>query len=1009
MVQRLRHWLGDIPINDPIQKQLAGSIQPLLIALLILTGLAVIIPLFVVGTAVFTRGGYGPILIVFLCLTGALLFLRRGHFTAAVALVIGALLLWEAQRVLTAALAGSSAPLLIFLIPITVAGLMLGRRALLLTVCVSVLTLLGMIAVEQSRPSSSDITSASIGSTASQFMVAVSLLAFLLDQVGAAFRKALAAAATQTQALEREVAERRRVELRLRANHSFMEQAQQVAHFGVWTSELALDGKLTWSKEVFRIFGIDEAQFDGKVQTFFACVHPDDLSTVQQASQDALSGLSPYSIDHRVLRPDGIVRWVHEQAEIVPNEQGQPIMIGVVQDITEQKQVEDALRESEQRLRTVLEHMPVMLDAFDENGNLIVWNRECERVTGYTAAELIGNPQGMSLLYPDPNYLNQMLTQWKARGNHYYNWEWELVARDGSVKTIAWSNISEVMSIEGWPTWGVGVDVTERVRAEAALRRANEELEQRVEERTAELSQANRLLQQEIVDRKQAEAALAQERNLLRTLIDNLPDLIFIKDVQGRFILYNSAVERFVGAATSDEIYGKTVYDFSPPKLAAQYEADDRTVLESGQPIVNREEPSADVTGEWRWSSTTKVPLRNLAGEIVGLIGVSRDITARKRVEEALTHERNLLRTMIDLLPDQIFVKDRQSRFLLANRNTTEVMGAASPDELLGKTDFDYYASHIAQPFYDDEQQVIRSEQPMINKTEWNVNPQGVERWFLTSKVPLRNSQGECVGIVGVAHDITERKQAEEQINQLNRDLARRAAELEAANQELEAFTYSVSHDLRAPLRAMDGFSRMVMDDFAPQLPPEATRYLQLVRDNAQQMSELINGLLRLSRLGRQPLRKQQISPADLARRAFDDLRPEMEDRQVEITIGELPSTQADPILLKQVYANLLQNALKFTRPRKETTIEVGFQWDKAQPVYWVKDNGVGFDMRYAHKLFGVFQRMHRAEQFEGAGIGLATVQRIVHRHGGRIWAEAAVDQGATFFFTLGGADDVAE
>jgi light-regulated signal transduction histidine kinase (bacteriophytochrome) len=230
-----------------------------------------------------------------------------------------------------------------------------------------------------------------------------------------------------------------------------------------------------------------------------------------------------------------------------------------------------------------------------------------------------------------------------------------------------------------------------------------------------------------------------------------------------------------------------------------------------------------------------------------------------------------------------------------------------------------------------------------------------------------------------------------------------RTAELEAANKELEAFSYSVSHDLRAPLRAINGFSRILLEEHAPYLSDDAQRYLHIVRDSAQEMGQLIDDLLIFSRLGRQPLTKQLVAPADIVRQVLEDLRSEREGRCVNLVIGELPVCQADPVLLKQVFVNLLANALKFTRRREVARIEIGCREVGGEAVYFVKDNGVGFDMQYAPKLFGVFQRLHRAEDYEGTGVGLAIVQRVIHRHGGRVWAEAAVDHGATFAFTLGG------
>lgn len=264
-------------------------------------------------------------------------------------------------------------------------------------------------------------------------------------------------------------------------------------------------------------------------------------------------------------------------------------------------------------------------------------------------------------------------------------------------------------------------------------------------------------------------------------------------------------------------------------------------------------------------------------------------------------------------------------------------------------------------------------------------------------------SNPSVAGIVNTYRDINERKQAEAQIKKLNDDLKRRADELEAANKELEAFSYSVSHDLRAPLRGMHGFSRILLNEYAPQLAPEARYCLQMVQDNAQQMGHLIDDLLTFSRLSRSQLKKQPIAPTALVYQVLADLRHEQQDRKLEISIGDLPICQGDPALLKQVWINLLANALKFTRQQEIAIIEVGYEQIDAEPIYFIRDNGVGFDMQYAHKLFGVFQRLHSVEEYEGTGVGLAIVQRIVHRHGGRVWAKAEVNKGATFYFTLGG------
>jgi len=284
----------------------------------------------------------------------------------------------------------------------------------------------------------------------------------------------------------------------------------------------------------------------------------------------------------------------------------------------------------------------------------------------------------------------------------------------------------------------------------------------------------------------------------------------------------------------------------------------------------------------------------------------------------------------------------------------------------------------------------------------------GKDKWVLHDALIIADRETDQPIVETIVRDITPRKQAEEAIRRLNAELevrvALRTAQYEAANKELEAFSYSVAHDLRAPLRAIDGFTGILMEEHHAGLAPEAQRYLKLVCEQARQMSDLVDDLLSLAYISRRQLTRQTVAPAPLIEQVLQTLATQRQGRSVLFRIGSLPNCWADPGLLKIVLMNLLSNALKFTRKRDPAIIEVGCRNDERDggDVFFVKDNGVGFDMRYVNKLFGVFQRLHGDNEYEGTGIGLATVQRIIHRHDGRVWGESQLDDGATFYFTLG-------
>jgi len=379
------------------------------------------------------------------------------------------------------------------------------------------------------------------------------------------------------------------------------------------------------------------------------------------------------------------------------------------------------------------------------------------------------------------------------------------------------------------------------------------------------------------------------------------------------------------------------------------------------------------------------------------------EIIERKRVEATLRASEERFRILIENVKDYaIFPLDWKGRVLSWNAGAEAINGYRA-EEIVGQHFSRFYPQEAIDRGWPEEELANAAADGCFQDAGWRVRKDGSRYWAHVTITALRDASGKLIGFSKVSRDLTERKHAEEKLAAYNEQLQRTNRELEAANKELEAFSYSVSHDLRTPLRSIDGFSQILLEEYSAALPSEAQEYLRDVRANTQQMGQLVDDLLALSRLSRQPLNTQRTEPAAIVHRCFDELQKERAGRCVEIVVGNLPVCPADPALLKQVWMNLLSNAVKYTSRRVAARIEVGGKPEDSTGdfLYFVKDNGVGFDMRYAHKLFGVFQRLHLAEEYEGTGVGLAIVQRIIQRHGGRVWAEAQPDQGATFYFTL--------
>ena len=376
-----------------------------------------------------------------------------------------------------------------------------------------------------------------------------------------------------------------------------------------------------------------------------------------------------------------------------------------------------------------------------------------------------------------------------------------------------------------------------------------------------------------------------------------------------------------------------------------------------------------------------------------------------KQQEESLRESEERFRKLVEgVLDYAIFMLDADGRVATWNSGAERLTGYRA-EEIVGNPLSTFFTREDVQAGVPQRVLKVAEEEGQSRYVGWRVRKDGSRFWVDGTLTALRDENGRVCGFTKIAHDITPQKEAAEQIQSLNARLEarvrERTAQLEAANGELEAFTDSVSHDLRAPLRHISGYVEILRHEAGPLLGVESKGHLQIIAEGARQMGCLIDGLLDFSRMGRVEMRRQTVDVINLVKEARLTLEDDLEKRDIEWTVHELPKVQGDPVMLRQVIVNLLSNAIKYTRSRSKAKIEIDSVINEVEIIFFVRDNGVGFDMQYAAKLFGVFQRLHSAREFEGVGIGLANVRRIISRHGGRAWAEGAPGVGATFFFSI--------
>ena len=738
----------------------------------------------------------------------------------------------------------------------------------------------------------------------------------------------------------------------------------------VWCTSLDGQQLLYINSGVEHIYGRPSTEVVERPHFWLDFVHSDDRQSVEENIGELMER-GTIEQEYRIVRPGGEVRWLKDRMSVLRDEDGIPARIfGVASDITGWRNTEESLRKSEAVYHSLVEHLPLNVVRKDLDGRLVFGNRRfCESMKS-PLDQLVGKTD-FDLF---PRELAKKYTRDDQR-----------VLATGEVI----HDVEEHQTPEGVKMY---VEVLKSSWRDADANIAGV-----------------RVVFWDVTELKEAEVALENERFLLHTLLDNLPDCIYFKDADSLFSRVSRGMAEKFGLEEPGYAIGKSDADFFTQEHAQQALADEQAVMRSGTPIVDKVEKETWSGHDDTWCSTTKMPLRDPSGQIVGTFGISRDITEQMRAEAELARERDLLRTIINNVPDLIFVKDRAGRFITANAGLLRILGADSLEEVVGKTDYDFSPPELASNFVADDQQVIRTGQPLIDREETAKTSDGKEVWLLTTKVPLRDADGSIIGLVGIGRNITKRKHAERQL------LAAKET-ADAANRAKSDFLANMSHEIRTPMNAIIGLSDLLLDS---NLTQSQRDYLWMIRESGEELMTLINDILDFSKIeaGRFELDRNVFQ----IRESLGDVMKTLALRahaknlelafRVETTVPDY--LEGDLGRLRQILFNLVGNAIKFTESG-EIVVNVrcrALAAGEATLHFAIRDTGIGISKDKCNTIFKKFEQADNSttRRYGGTGLGLAICSSLIELMGGKIWVESEVGRGSEFHFTarLGAVSEV--
>lgn len=646
------------------------------------------------------------------------------------------------------------------------------------------------------------------------------------------------------------------------------------------------------------------------------------------------------------IRKNGTDFPVSINSSAVTNEAGEFLYSrSTIFDLTERKKTEKIIRENEKRLQTFFRAGPDAIIVLNQQNEILEWNPTATAIFGFTEEEALGR------------YVHELIFQRQYRDGHK-------------------NGIKQFLKTADGPIINKNVEIT-------ALHKDGHEFyvnfsisSVRIENEWIIISFIS-----DITARKKLEEEIRQSNSFLNSILENIPLMVFVKDARSlEFIRLNKAGEKIIGH-TQAQLIGKTDYDFFPQEAADLLTAKDREVLNNRTTLDINEEVIQTPHGD-RWLHIKKIPLLDEDGLPAYLLGVSEDITEQKKFQLVLKESNEKFLKLFYSSPMAMIISNIEDGKIMDVNEECERLFDFRKEDLIEKTFLE--AGLLSDPLLGIEiHKTVMDSNSMKNKeiVLYNARNKPINVIASIEKIRLENKDCLIYGLI----DNTERKRLGEDLLEINH--------------ELDSFTYSVSHDLRTPLRIISGYAELVKESTGPELSGDPMRMLEIIITSAKQMGTLIDDLLNFSKLGR---REVITHNADMNAVVQSVLEKQLIGKlNYDVTVQELPESRCDSNLIKQVWENVISNAVKYTANKPKPKIDIGIQRENGIDVYYVKDNGAGFDMNYYDRLFSVFQRLHKTSDFEGTGVGLALAQRIIAKHGGKIWAESTLNEGSTFYFTI--------